>query len=67
MEITHGVTVEYKDGKIVGSVEVLKLVNPVLDLAAAKVESGEIDPIKGTDLDKEALLKAIAFLKVALA
>ncbi len=29
----------------------------------AKVESGEIDPIKGTDLDKAAIMAAIGALK----
>lgn len=67
MEITKGVTLEYKDGKIVASLEVAKALVPALEVIEAKVESGEIDPVKGTDLDKAAMLKAIAFLKVAVA
>lgn len=67
MKVTQGVEVEYKEGKIVASVEVAKIVVPALESIEAKVESGEIDPVKGTDLDRAALLKAIAFLKVAVA
>lgn len=73
MEIgKSGVTVDYKEGALVitaleGNAE-LKIkaaaaLNPVLDKFAAQVESGEIDPIKGTDLDKAALLKAIELIK----
>lgn len=61
------VVLEYKEGSVVLSYPVAKMIVPALDAVAAKVESGEIDPIKGTDLDKEAILKAIAFLKVTLA
>jgi hypothetical protein len=33
----------------------------VLDVKA-KIESGEIDPVKGTELDKEVMLKAVNFV-----
>lgn len=73
MEIgKSGVSVDYKEGKAIvsafeGAVELTVkaalIVNPALDGFAAKVESGEVDLIKGTDLDKTALLQAIAFIK----
>lgn len=40
-----------------------KYVSGFLGDIEAKIESGEIDPIKGTDLDKAAMLGAIATLK----
>lgn len=72
----NGVDFKYENG--VGSASVLNggiellvkpaiLVVPALDAFKAKVESGEIDLIKGTDLDKEALLKAVEFIKAELA
>lgn len=45
------------------SVPVAAAANPLFDSLIAKVESGEIDPIKGTDLDKVAMLQALQFLK----
>jgi hypothetical protein len=66
MEISKGVTLDYKDGKVVVEAQVAQFANPVLDDLKAKVESGEIDPIKGTDLDKSVILGAIEFLKSAV-
>lgn len=63
MEVSKGLDLEFKDGKIVLSYDLKQVAVPVLDGLAAKVQSGEIDPVKGTDLDKDAMLKAIAFLK----
>ena len=62
-EITKGVTIEYRDGKIVAEAEVAQFINPVLESLEAKIISGEIDPIKGIDVDKDLLLSAIKFLK----
>lgn len=64
MELAKGVVGEFKEGKIVISVEVASMVAPILADLKAKIESGAIDPVKGTDMDKEALLKAIDFLSV---
>lgn len=73
MEIGNSnIHVNYKDGALLvtaldGNAE-LKLkaaaaVNPVLDSVVAKFESGEIDLIKGTDIDKDVALKIISLLK----
>ena len=77
MEVAKGLDVSVSGGQIVlsykfeggslsGSYDLLKVAGPALDAIAAKVQSGEIDPVKGTDLDKEAMLKAIAFLKAEI-
>jgi hypothetical protein len=66
IEVSKGVTVDYKDGKVVVEAQVAQFANPVLDDLKAKVESGAIDPIKGTDIDKSVLLSAIDFLKAAV-
>lgn len=75
MEIGKNVKVDLKEGKVVLDVNdgaaVLAvnlgvLATPVLDGLIAKVESGAIDPVKGTDLDKEAMLRALNFLKSEL-
>lgn len=63
MILAEGIVLDYVDGKVMLSAEVRALVAPALDSIKAKVESGEIDPIKGTDLDKQALLKAIEYIK----
>jgi len=55
------------EGAIKLEVKPLLLVGPALDAFAAKVEAGEVDLVKGTDLDKQALLKAIEFIKAELA
>lgn len=48
---------EYKDGKVI--IDVGAMVKPAIMAFKAKVESGEVDIVKGTDLDKGVLLKAI--------
>jgi hypothetical protein len=63
MQLREGVNADYKEGKIIIEVEVAKQLNPLLDKIKADVESGEIDPIKGTDLDKMGLLAAIETVK----
>lgn len=65
MELVKGVHLDYADGKIKlsGEWEVRALVVAELDKVKAKLESGELDPVKGTDLDKELLMKAIEALK----
>ncbi len=49
--------VEYKEGKII--IDIGGSVERKIQAFRAKVESGEVDYVKGTDLDKSALLKAI--------
>jgi hypothetical protein len=74
MEVAKGVNVDYSEGQLVvkadfpqGSIEaklkVAPILNPELDKLAAKVESGEIDLVPGTDLDKVAVLQVIAAIK----
>lgn len=73
MEIAKGVTLDFVGGEVVlkaqgtgfellAKGQVAGLAVPVLNEIKAKVESGEIDPIKGTDLDKTTLLGALDFL-----
>lgn len=70
MELGQYGKIDYKDGELaleakVGEVSVKvaapvgKIVVPVLKEKRAKFESGEIDLIKGTDLDKQAALMII--------
>lgn len=59
MKIFEGVEATIESGKIILSADFNVL---VLRGLRKQVESGAIDPIKGTDMDKEALLKAIDFL-----
>lgn len=66
MELSKGVTVNYKEGKIVAEVEVASLILPKLEELKAKIESGEIDPIKGTSLDAVAMIGAIDFIKAEI-
>lgn len=63
-QITKGVKAKLEGGKVVIEAEYASLVNPLLDDLSAKLQSGELDPIKGTDMDKEILVKAIEALKV---
>lgn len=58
MEVAKGVELVYKEGKLVLSAEVKGIVSPMIESFKADVQSGKIDPIKGTTLDNEALVKA---------
>lgn len=66
MEVLKGVELNYADGKVVVSVAVAAMVVPAVDALKAKIEAGEVDIIKGTDLDKDILLKAIEYIKAEL-
>jgi hypothetical protein len=66
MEVLKGVELDYKEGKVVVSVAVANMVIPAVDALKAKIEAGDVDLIKGTDLDKEILLKAIDYIKAEL-
>lgn len=63
MDLGHGLSLDYAGGEVVAKLKVAVPVLAWLDEQKAKIESGEIDPIKGTDLDKAALLQAIELLK----
>jgi hypothetical protein len=76
MEIAKGVVADYKDGvasvgafegALVLQLKVGALLLPVVAEYKAKLESGEIDPIKGTDIDKMVLVQALDLLAVELA
>lgn len=67
MEVTKGVELSYAGGKLVLSADVASLLLPILEDLKAKVESGAIDPIKGTDLDKVAIEQVIALAEKYLA
>jgi hypothetical protein len=75
MEIGKGIIVDMNDGevyltalegKLKLSVQLGVIIAPALDKFKADVEAGKVDPVKGTDLDKEALLKAIEYIKAEL-
>ena len=66
-EITKGVTFELEGGVAAVKADLNVLAIPVLESIQAKIESGEIDPIKGTDLDAVVMNKVIEQLKVVLA
>lgn len=66
MEISKGVTLDYTGGAIVLKAEIAGLALPVLQDIKAKVDSGAIDPIKGTDLDKMLLDQVIDALIAAV-
>lgn len=63
MEIAKGIDADYKDGKIIVEVKVAEQVVPVLDGVIGKIESGEIDLVKGTDIDKTVALQVLGLLK----
>ncbi len=66
MEVAKGVTLEYTEGAVVLKAEVKQLVVAELAKVKAKFEAGEIDLIKGTDLDKVAALGIISAIEAAL-
>ena len=66
MELSKGVTVEYADGAVVLKAEIKSLVAEKLADVKAKLESGEIDLIKGTDLDKISAIKVIEAIEKAI-
>ena len=66
MKLAEGVTVDYVEGEVVLKAKVKQLVVAELQKVKAKFESGEIDLIKGTDLDKSAALVVIAAIETAL-
>jgi len=63
---------EFKDDKgeviasLAGEVKAAYFVNPKLDEVIAKVASGEIDLIPGTDLEKPVVLQVLAALRAEI-
>ena len=58
-EISKGVVAKLEGGVASLSVDLGQLVVPALEKFKSQVESGEIDLIKGTDIDKDVLVKAL--------
>lgn len=63
MEIAKGINAEYSQGEIIVKVKVAEQVVPVLDGTISKIESGEIDLVKGTDIDKTVAVQVLKLLK----
>lgn len=66
MELGQYADASYEAGDVVVKVHVSALLKPALQAIKDKVDSGAIDPIKGTDLDKVVLDKAIEALLAVL-
>lgn len=75
MEISKGVSVDLVagvveikalEGAAKLSLDLGKLAVPMLDGLMAQVESGAIDPVKGTDIDKDLILRVLGLVKGAL-
>lgn len=79
MEVFKGVSLDYVEKNVLVEVElgsdqkaklflpVGPLLIPVIEKFKAQIEAGQIDPIKGTDLDKQVMLTAVNALKDFLA
>lgn len=66
-EITKGVTVELENGVASIKADLKVLALPVIEDVQAKVKSGEIDLVKGTDLDAKVADKVLEQIKKVLA
>lgn len=67
MKIATGLDLNYVDGKVQLELALKDLIKPKLDDLRAKIASGELDVVKGTDLEKGPILMAIDFLEAELA
>lgn len=65
-EITKGVEIGIKEGKAYLEADLKLLAVKPIEEVEAKVESGEIDIIKGTDIDKVVFLKVSALIKAQI-
>lgn len=61
------ITISAAEGNVKLEVKAGMLVVEVLADLEKKIESGEIDPVKGTDMDKIAALQFVAWAKKELA
>ena len=66
-EITKGVSVKLENGVVSVEADLKVLALPVIEDIQKKIESGEIDLIKGTDLDATVANKVLEQLKKVLA
>lgn len=65
-QLMEGVMVKLEGGKLSLEADFGLMLVPKLDALVAKFESGEIDIVKGTDLDKSAALILLANIKAEL-
>ena len=65
--LAKGLVAKLEEGKIKVEYELAEAIVPAIDAVIAKIEKGEIDPIKGTDMDKELMMKVLAQIKAVLA
>ena len=66
-EISKGVVAKLENGVVSVEADLKVLALPVIEEIQKKIESGEIDLIKGTDLDAMVANKVIEQLKKVLA
>ena len=66
-EITKGVIAKLENGVVSVEADLKVLALPVIEDIQKKIESGEIDLIKGTDLDATVANKVLEQLKNVLA
>ena len=66
MELAKGVTLDMDKGEVVLKAKVGTLLGPQISKLKADIESGKIDPIPGTDMDKLAMLQAVDFVEKEL-
>ena len=66
-EITKGVVAKLENGVVSVEADLKVLALPVIEDIQKKIESGEIDLIKGTDLDATVANKVLEQLKKVLA
>lgn len=66
VKIAEGAHLSLDKGKVAITVDVGMIVNPKLEEIKVKIQSGEIDLIKGTDLDKMLLMQVVDALQKEL-
>lgn len=63
MKMFENIELDFKAGKVVVSIDLKSLIVPALQSLKNDIESGKVDPIKGTDLDKEALVHVLDIIE----
>jgi len=66
MELAKGLSLDYENGDVVMKYKLSAIVLPWLESMQSKIEAGQIDLIKGTELDKMAMIQAITMMKAEL-